>query len=413
MKKIGFLFLAVFLLLLGGCSGRSGAEDQSGAKQPAEKRYYVTERGLLGSTCTFSELGVLRSRSDGEHIGVHYFFDPVSGKEVPLCTKTNCTHRGYGRNNPHPDCDACLGELTMFAAIIGDSLYYVSMDSEDGFLRKKLCRADPNGTNRKVLEVMEDAQYFQTGTVFYENGYLIYITITDITQDGTSLEKRRAGICLYDPEKEEAEYVTEAENYSGGITSAIVLDHSLYYFYQCFTEDPFGKTDYENLSGETDETYWKKQDEYRESIVRTELWAYDLDTKEKRLVMQESGNMCNAYLRFGYACIRDKNGVRFIDISTGESREPVLEKVDGKSIEMIEEGVLLTGDGSIDLWEFETGEVKHIGSYDKDQMISWEYIGQDWVYGTKTADGQSEVFYLPREQFMRGELEWKYLPQED
>lgn len=409
MKKICFLFLTVVILLLGGCSGRSGTEAESGTKQPAEKRYSVWEIGSLGGTCTLSDLGVLRSRWNGAHCGVHYFFDPVSEKEVPLCTKTNCTHQGYSWGNVHPDCDACLGELTMFAAIIGDSLYYVSMDSEDGFLRKKLCRANPDGTNRKVLEVMEDVHEMESGVAFCENGYLVYVTLTSIAEDGTPLEKRRAGVCLYDLDKKEAEHVTVPENYSALITSAMVLDGCLYYFYYYSTEDPFRETSYEDVS---DEKYWEVQ-EHLDSISRRELWAYDLDTKEKRLVMQESGTRAAAHLGCGYACIRGEFGARLINLSTGESRELAPERVEKRGIKIIEEGGLIYGDGSIDLWDFETGEVKHIGSYDKDQVISLEYIGQDWVYGSKTEENQRKVFYLPREQFMKGELEWKYLPQED
>ncbi len=434
MKKICILFLTVFILLFSACSGGAGAkqpgEDKSGAKQPGEDKsgakqpgktedeegYYVIETSDLGMTRTFSELGVLQSRlGDSGHSGVCYFFDPVSGKEVPLCAKTNCTHQGDSWANPHPDCDAWLGGFMGFAGIVGDSLYYVCADSEN-YLRKMICRADPDGTNRKVLEVMDNVGFIQPGGAFYQNGYLIYEYYTDTAEDGTKLDKRLSRICIYDLERNEAEYIIGpenygAQNYSAATVNATVVDHCLYYCYYYDTED-FRKISYEDLS---DEKYM----EYLDSIARMEIWAYDLDTKEKRLVMQESGRLGYS-AGFGYAytyTTNGKPGARLINLRTGESRE--LENperlFEQKGTEVIEEGVLFYGDGSIDLWEFETGEVKHIGSYDKNLRITVEYVGRDWVYGLRYDDGHgpAEIFYLPKEQFMKGDMEWKYLPQEE
>lgn len=415
MKKICFLFLTVFILLFSACSGRSGAEqpgeDRSGAEQPGETEdrefSYVMEFGYLGGTRTFSELGVLRSRLAGAHSGVCYFFDPVSGREVPLCAKTNCTHQGPSWGNLNPDCDAFLGGGMAFAAIIGDSLYYVSVD---GFLRAKICRADPDGTNRKVLEVMDNVAFIQPGGAFYQNGYLIYEYSTDTAEDGTQLDKRLSGICLYDLERNEAEYILGpenygADNYSAATVYAMVVDHCLYYCYYYSTED-LRKISYEDLSDE-------KYAEYLDTIGRTEFWAYDLDTKEKRLVLQDNG-MESFSVGFGYAYTNGRRGARLIDLRTGESRElEDPERFQLKGTSVIEEGVLFWGDGSIDLWEFETGEVKHIGSYDRDLNISIYYVGRDWVYGCLYSGGPAEIFYLPKEQFMKGDMEWKYLPQEE
>lgn len=365
----------------------------------------MREMGGLGTlyTSTFSDLGVIQSRTEGEHRGVCYFFDPVSGREVPLCAKTNCTHQGYSWGNTQPDCDACLGEITTCAAIIGDSLYYVSADGGDGLFRKKICRADPDGTNRKVLEVMEDAEIFVYGA--YEEGYLIYTYYTQDAQDGTRLEKRRTGICLYNLESNEAEYIIGPENYGGVFGSATVQDHCLYYFYHYQTDDlseiNFGEA-------APDQGFW----DYLETISRGEIWAYDLDTKEQRLVAERENGTATSFVRCGYAYMDGTYGARLIDLSTGESRELDPERVQNKGKGVAEEGVLIWGEGSIDLWEFGTGEVKHICSYDEDLSISLAYIGQDWVYGTEyDGSGGSKTFYLPKEQFLKGDLEWKYLPQ--
>lgn len=401
MKKICFLFLTVSIFLFSACSGKPGAEQPG---ETEEKNEYFVKETYMFSTCTFSDLGVLQNRLEGEHRGVCYFFDPVSEREVPLCVKTNCTHQGYSWGNSRPDCNACLGEITTCAAIIGNSLYYVSMDSEDGIFRKKICRADPDGTNRKVLEVIEDAEIFVYGA--YENGYLIYTYYTQTAHDGSPLEKRRPGICLYNLESNEAEYIIGPENYNGILSTATVQDHSLYYFYNYHTED-IRKISFEEAQ---DEKYF----EYLDTISRRELWAYDLDTKEQRLVKQESGVAGKVFVRSGYAYMDEKYGASLINLSTGESRELDSERIWNKGKELIEEGVLLWGEGSIDLWEFDTGEVKHIGSYNEDLMISLEYIGKVWVYGLDMdGNGPGKIFYLPREKFMKGDLEWKYLPQEE
>lgn len=410
MKKICFLFLNVLILFFSACSGQPDAKqpsvEQPGVEQLGETEekddYRVIETYTL-STCTFSDLGVLHNQREGEHKGVCYFFDPVSGREVPLCAKTNCTHQGYSWGNPNPDCDACLSEMTTCAAIIGDSLYYVSADGEDGIFRKKICRADPDGTNRKVLEIIEDAEVFVHG--LYEDGYLIYEYCTQTAQDGTPLEKRRTGICLYNLESNEAEYIIE-ENYNALFGWATVQDHCLYYLYNYFTEDT------SEFFGEaiTYEEVW----EYVKKTSRGELWAYDLNTKEQRLMMQEEYGTSTAIVGYGYAYMDGEYGARLMNLSTGEIRELDYERIQNKGRELTEEGVLLCGEGSIDLWEFDTGEVKHIGSYDENLMISLSYVGQDWVYGKEySASGSNKIFYLPKEQFMKGDLEWKYLPQKE
>lgn len=425
MKKLFFLFLTVFVLLCGACSDRSGADQptetgadqpdetgadrsaETGADQPDETEeqewYYVRESIGMGQTRTYSDLGVLRDRGQGEHYGVCYFFDPVSGREVPMCAKTNCTHQGYGGGNPNPDCDAWLGTFINCAAIIGDSLYYVVADDND-FFRQKICRADPDGTNRKVLEVMDDVTRIRPG-MFYQDGYLIYEYFTDTARDGTPLEKSRSGICVYDLERNEAEYISVPENYSSIAAEAMVADHCLYYLY-CYTTEDYSKISYEDLSDE-------KNEEYLDTISRAEIWAYDLDTKEKRLLLQEGGRN-SYYLGFGYAYVDGKSGARLIDLRTGESRElEDPERFQYRFKSLIEEGVLFCGDGSIDLCEFETGEVKHIGSYDRNLSISIRYVGRDWVYGELYNGGPGEIFYLPKEQFMKGDFEWEYLPREE
>ena len=405
MKKNRLLFLVTFMLLFSACSGKLDETVQPGAtgvkeEQIEENLYSICWFG----TENYSDLGVLQTRQEGEHKGVSYFFDPVSEREVPLCAKTNCTHQGYSWGNPHPDCDACLGEITTCAAIIGDSLYYVSMDSEDGLFRKKICRADPDGTNRKVLEVMEDAEIFVSGV--YEDGYLIYTYYTQDAQDGDPLEKQRTGICLYNLETNEAEYIIGPENYGARFSSATVQDHCLYYLYHYQTEDlseiSFGET------GPGEEFF-----EYLKTISSRELWAYDLDTKEQRLMKQENGVTGTSFVSCGYAYMEGTDASCLINLSTGESRELDSEIIQNKGKQLAEEGVLLWGEGSIDLWKFDTGEVKHIGSYDEDLMLYFTYIGQDWVYGEELGNGLGKIFYLPKEQFMKGDLEWKYLPQED
>lgn len=410
MKKICFLFLTVLILLFSACSGQPDAKqpsvEQPGVEQLGETEekddYRVIETDMF-STCTFSDLGVLHNEREGEHNGVCYFFDPVSGKEVPLCAKTNCTHQGYNWGNPNPDCDACLSEMTTCAAIIGDSLYYVSADGEDGIFRKKICRADPDGTNRKVLEIIEDAEFFFHG--LYEDGYLIYEYYTQTAQDGTLLEKRRTGICLYNLESNEAEYIIE-ENYDALFGWATVQDHCLYYLYNYFTED----TSEFFEEAITYEEVW----EYVKTTSRGELWAYDLDTKEQRLVMEIENGTYTAIVGCGYAYMDGEYGARLMNLSTGEIRELDLASIQNKGREPAEEGVLLCGEGSIDLWEFATGEVKHIGSYDKDLIISLSYVGQEWVYGKEyDGSGSTKTFYLTKEQFMKGDLAWKYLPQEE
>ena len=403
MKKNRLLFLATFMLLFSACSGKPDETVQPGATGVKEEQI---EEDLY-SICWFgpenySDLGVLQTRQEGEHKGVSYFFDPVSEREVPLCVKTNCSHQGYSWGNTNPTCDACLSEDTSCVAIIGDTLYYVSRDPDDGLFRRKIYRANPDGTNRRVLEVVENAEIFSSGC--YVDGYLIFTYYTQDAQDGTKLEKNQTGICLYNLESEEAEYITASEYYNAIISTATVQDNCLYYLYHYLTED-LSKISYEDMT-----------DEYKESIVRRELWSYDLNTKEQRLVVKdEEKAMGTASIRWGYAYLEGSGGAetRLIRLSTGESRELPFEMVQHKGQAMGEEGVFLYGGGSIDLWEFETGEVKHIGDYDEDWDITFNYIGRKWVYGWKIENGQGRIFYLPKEQFMKGDLEWKYLPQED
>lgn len=393
MKKVRFLFLTALLLLFGACSEQPDADGE-------KEGYRVIEGGIL-NTCTYSDLGILQSKRDGEHRGVCYFFDPVSEREVPLCTKTNCTHQGYGGGNKEPDCDACISENLNCAAIIGDSLYYVSRDSEDGLFQRKICRADPNGTNRKVLEVMEEAEVFSQG--FYEDGYLIYIYFNQTAQDGTPLEKKQSGICLYNLESNEAEYIVE-ENYGGSIISAEVQDHILYYIYFYLTED-FSEIDYEEMKYEGFE-------KHMEAIGRTELWSYDLDTKEKRLVMKLENETYTpiSFIRGGYMYMEGKYGARLMNLSTGVICELDYERVRNKVKTYGEEGVFLCGEGSIDLLKYNTGEVENIGNYDENMMLVLNYIGNEWVYGENIVNGTGQIFYLPKQQFMKGDLEWNYIP---
>jgi hypothetical protein len=380
-KIIMFFLLASLIVVLPGCTKES-------QNLKFEDAYGEDGEGVLG---TFCNAGVLYS-----HKGITYLFNPDTEMIAPICTRINCSHQGKSPQNPHPSCDAYLGEIAGYTAIIGDYLYYVSRPDEAtgsaGMFEKEFCRADKDGTNRTILYKADDISFSTIGK--YENGYFLYGYYNQEYTNGEPREKDEVGMCVLNLETEEMTQIKLEDLYGGRIGGMTVVEDSLYYRVSYNTESLKGY-DFAFFTDPANE-------EFLNSVSRIEIWKYNLKTGEKDLYYSGSREQSVMGLGYGYLYYSDNQDTEQVvkNLKTGKEYR-VIESVRNTPF-ISGEGIYLPGDGKIKLWKYETENVEEIGSYPDNEEMIIQWISKDYVYAIVFYENGYKTMYYDRDEFMKG-----------
>jgi hypothetical protein len=355
-----------------------------------EDAYGADGEGVFGTYCNS---GVLYT-----HRGIVYLFEPVTSGAMPICTRINCTHQGKSPQNPHPSCDAYLGEVAGYTAIIGDYLYYVSRPDEAtgsaGLFEKEFCRADKDGTNRKVLYRADDISVSTMGK--YENGYFLYGYYNQENINGDPLDKEEVGICVLNLKTENIQQIRLGAYYNGRIGGMTVVDDDLYYRI-LYCKESLKEYDFAFLSDPTNA-------EYLNSIFRLEIWKYNLETGEKELYYSGNSEQSVLGLGYGYMYYSDNKDTEQVvkDLKNGKEyriKEPI------KNTPLISrDGIYLTGDGMVKYWQYKTEMVEEIGTYSENEEMILQWISKDYVYANVFFESGYKTVYYKRDEFMKGYL---------
>ena len=152
MKIKSFLLISISALLLTSCA--SDKDGKSGGTADD-----LTISMDFTSSSSYSDKGIVYTNEDN----ILYFYDVSSGYETALCSKPNCKHEGASVSNPDPTCDGYVEGQCFSPAIINDKLYFlytpeIMDESYSGFGTKVFCQADTDGTGRKEIARLNDAQ---------------------------------------------------------------------------------------------------------------------------------------------------------------------------------------------------------------------------------------------------------------
>ncbi len=350
--------------------------------------------GMYGTDETYNDVGVMNSDR-----GIVYFCDPLTGFRAPICTKANCTHESRSPVNLTPSCDAYFSEAINCTAIIDDVLYYVSSPDDKGLFLKEFCRADKNGTNRRVIASFDNIEIptFMT----YEQGYLIYAYQNRDDLSGIPLEKNKTGIVLLNLETGEAKQIETGEYSYAQIGTCTVVDSYLYYYFMY--NDGDRTYDYEELVDSD------IQEELRKT-VRMELWRYNLEDGTKSIVPEPEGYRFNC-MGYNYILYLSENQEGYIlrNIIDGKEYCLVDENAGKGSLILFSDGVVFSSDNTVSFWKYGTENKEKIGTY-TDDRVNILSITKNWVYGIRINSGKSENVSCSKEKFMKGEFKWTVLP---
>lgn len=386
MKKDGkFLVLAVIftMTMLCACAGKEN--------EASIDRIFMPGFNFQPRCEIYSDLGVVFQKDLTSQIIC--FFDAQKNAWAPLCARVNCTHDSSG-------CDGYFGTVDFLAAT-EDGLYYIQWGNE--MSDKNICRADSDGTNRSVLHRLRPAQLGCAGGC--EEGYLFYAYYNQYDEEGEVLDKYHSEICLMDLKTGELVHVDTPDHYGGNILRATIDQGVLYYLY-AYSNINLKDYNYEEIS----DAYERLRNEQVQ-----ELWSYDLTSGENTCLwskrLTEAGGII--LLGYGYLCGGCIDGEGHLEkLSTGETYTLDRTLTEGRVACMSDEGAILVSDGRIQLWQFQTGELKTLGTFRGDGGILIRDMTEHWVYAMLYDEngGYSGNYYMPRDRFMRGEMEWEQIP---
>ncbi|MCD8095962.1 MAG: hypothetical protein LUE12_07540 [Ruminococcus sp.] len=289
MKKTNYycILLITLSLFLSSCKSSDSTDESS------NENLNVSMSSLLDYSFTDKGITYISDES------ILHYFDIESGYDTAICSKANCTHEGESSTNPTPDCDGFVeGIDTTCTAVIGDNLYFLytpNIDNDDysGFSYKKLCRADTDGTNRKDIAEISDAQSITVAR--YSENYLILGYSSTFDENGENLEKSRSTVSAINLNDGTVISTDVKENYQGQIRSVYISDDDIYYAYFYLSES----VDYDEWDLDSEEF-----SEYIDSISQLEIIDFNIKDNSEN-ILWSSNATCND-MNYGYVCVNDK-----------------------------------------------------------------------------------------------------------
>lgn len=186
MKKFTCLLILLCLLLY-GCQTK---EETAYTDQNEIAHFFYPSASADGiyHMVTDPQKSIDMEKSDGSKTTRNYmqvyFYDYKSQKDVPLCSKPNCTHQDE-------DCDAYalsfLREEDMHSNPIAykNKLYYAYSDLFAPSF--SICQSDLDGSNRKVI-YSEEGKQLQNAFI-YENKVYVSVNLYQPDEQGLLMEQ--------------------------------------------------------------------------------------------------------------------------------------------------------------------------------------------------------------------------------
>lgn len=329
--------------------------------------------------------------------GIAYYYDFNAEVSIPLCTKINCNHEGRSPQNMKPSCDAYLYEHIECMAVIGDSLYYVSVPDDESYFVKEFYKADKNGKNRVLLCRRENMAFLSFKR--FEDGYLLYAYYNSEDQNGQLLEKNEVGIGALNLETGEMLEVNIEDAYNAQIFWVSMEDSYIYYVIGYSTLD-LKKYSYSELAANIDKN--------GETIYSTEMWRYDISSGDKEIYYEKETDDGTMMVGYGHFFVSQNNNTKYLMRDLKECKEFIFDsKFDKCSYNMFYDGIVFTGKNEIFLLEYDSDEIRMIGKNDVNYGLSVKCMTDNWVFGEIYRDGTCKYVYCPKNEFMNGIYDWR------
>ena len=329
--------------------------------------------------------------------GILHFYDIDSGYDTVICSKANCRHEGASSSNPTPECDGYVeGPYTTCTAIINDNLYFIytpDIKNNDyaGFSTKKLCRAKTDGTSRKDIAEISNAQ--SVSSACYNEGYLTLGYSNTFDEKGNDLEKSQSSICAIDLTDGTVISSSVKEGYQGQIRKIYFSDDVITYAYFYLSE----KIDYDDWDIESDEF-----SEYIKKITKTEIIQFNISDNKEKVIWSGSGT-CES-IDFGYACIVDTEPeiIRLSDMKTYSLGSEFTDC----SLSIDEGGVIISdyANSKYSFFDFKTETVREIGTISESGYMIITAITDNKIYVTYTEKGDIALGNIEKEDFYSGKF---------
>lgn len=287
-RREKYLFCQILLLLsligLAGCTGKK--EEESG------ETYWI----LNGDMRTYGERGVFYQEN-----GYLHFMDSVSGLDVTVCDKPECSHS-------RTECPAYFEGRVYGAFWEEDTLYLLTDYGADRFGELYLYEASVNGEDRKKAAELGEAQHVSYA-VFTEK-YIVFSYWNQYDENMKELPRDQIGVGLYDRRTGECRDILSREGWNARVYQLDLVDDEIYV--SCFYYD---LTAEEVLAHETDQDYM--QQHLKQELVRSDVEGQDITSPLQGIPdMAEVQTVCEAGIFYNAG-----GRLYLLDAETGVSRD--------------------------------------------------------------------------------------------
>ncbi len=261
-------------------------------------------------TCaqSFSDSGMVYLDGD-----ILHFTDIESGLDTVICSKAECSHESESHNNTKPVCNGWVeGINTYCPMIVDDKLYFLytpdnkAGNGYGGFLVKRLCQANKDGTNRRDIAELHGAEMITDAC--YDNGKLVVGYRSLFDDSGNSLEKSRSFVSVIDLKSGEIYTSDVFEDYQG-IINHIWMENDTVYFCNSYTTSEIEFDKWDITSSEFEE--------YLKNICKADLMSINTKTNEVK-TLYSTGNCAD--VGYGYGLVLE-SCPKLVNLSDGSVTE--------------------------------------------------------------------------------------------
>ena len=388
MKRI-ICLISVICIALTAC-GKGGGKNDSDAAN--------IQNVALDFTCTesFTDSGIVYQNDEG----ILHFFDVESGYDTALCSKANCKHNGVSLGNPKSDCDGYVEGLgASCEAIYGGKLYFLyTPESDDrgyaGFGIKRLCRADTDGTNRKIIAELDNAQMI-TGACYGE-GYLAVAYKNTFDENGNSLPVMSAYVSVIDLE-------------TGNMTSQKIEGCETNIRKLCIEN---GKVyfDCTYLKSELKTDSFKNDEDMQDFINKNiccDIYEMSIDNGDMKKTYSSSGSCSD--IGHGYAVV-NKDSPVIIELSSGKTTE-LDEKYKDCIFNTLSEGILIYdyAGGEYSLYDTGKNELKSVLKKTQENYFNITAVTDKRVYVNYQKNDDFCLGVMDKDKLLSGEADIQFI----
>jgi hypothetical protein len=328
------------------------------------------------------------------------YYDIESGYETTVCSKANCKHQGTSSQNSTSTCDGYVDSINNSCLALYDSYIYYVYTPEDTdssnysqFFVKKICRAKKDGTGRKDIAELSNAQNINSAC--YSQGYLALGYNNTFDESGNNLERSQSSASLINLSDGTVISTPVRAGYQGRITQVYYDDGFLIYVYFSLSEEiEFDKWDLES----------EEYSNYLDSISQIEIIQFNVETSEEKVLW--SGNGSCLSLDFGYACISSD---KLLIMRLSDQKIYTLDsEYNDCNLSLYDSGVIITdSENSRYLtYDFDSESIKEIGVFDKNCVI--DAITENKIFASFPDESSSSgmsIWYIDKADFLNGNFD--------